>query len=588
MKHKKTNHWTDKNNQIGLLFFAQIVDESLFDYTLDSFKPQALNPRLLCIELLQILDHIKSGVLKNPNFKPILEELTYTLSKDPAVKDILGSKYTLLIERIKTCENNLAELKNVVLHLYHHLDKKKYLTKIQTLLIDLIPSNKEKAHIYYLTKAYLTELINYGYNPGHIYFKANLYFYNKRNPISVKDPKEFFEIFDFKKKSYTVVYRVKSFFREFSSISEMGHFEIKDEIVIESITGPEKRFIDEKASDEVFIVFENLETYDEITARYVSEIRLGRITNLFSFFHHKEKPKINDKALIINNIDRSCILNEKPIKSIIKKEDIKPKDAALKVKGLFESLELPQKALSILLKAIDIHSIALETDETENKLLNLWTAIETLIPKEPDSGHDRIVQIMKGLIPFQSIHYLYNIIDQVATDLFFYDKRLASSTLQSVIINGDENRWYRICALIATKENEPNRLALYSQLEDFPLLKWRIYWVNKQFSDAKATKLFLNNHIKKVEWQIQRIYRVRNLIVHSGTIPTYTNILVENLHNYFDNMVNYIINTTISQATIRSVKEGIIACDIELREILQNLTQLNDDEIILSNYKQIL
>jgi hypothetical protein len=346
--------------------------------TLESFKPQALNSRLLCVELLQTIDNIKSGVLKKPNLKPILEELYFTIAKDPAIKEILEYKYDRIIERIKLSENNLTELKNTILHIYHHLDKKKYLEKIRLMLIDLVPTNQEKDHIYYLTKSYLTELINYGYNPGHIYFKTNMYFFNRSSPITVNTPQEFFNIFDFKKKSFSVIYRVKSIFKEFESISQQGKFSILDEVQIESLNGLEKEFIDEKSDDEVFIVFENIEAYDEITARYISELRLGRITNLFSFYHHKEKPKINDKALVINNLDSTSTLNEKPIKSIIKKEDIKPKEAALKVKGLYESLELPLESLAVLLKAIDIHSIALETDEIENNTDGIFNRFVTV------------------------------------------------------------------------------------------------------------------------------------------------------------------------------------------------------------------
>lgn len=587
MKYKKTNHWTDKPNQNGLLFFAQILDESLFDYTLDSFKPRALNPRILCKELLQTIDNIKSGVIKMPNLKSIVEELIWDLSHDPAVKDLLGKKFYRFIDRIKSNESNLNELKTTVSLIYNHLDKKVYLNKIQDMLLELIPANQEKQHIYYLTKTYLTELINYGYSPGHIYYKANHFFFNKNAPVNEQTPKHFFEIFDFKRNKFSVIYRVKSIFKEFNSISGPLKFVIKDEVQIPNLRGLEKTFIDSKTSDEVFILFENIDATDEITARYISEIPLARITNLFSFYHHKEKPKINDKALVISHLDNSHILIERPLKSIIKKEDIKPKTAALKVKALFETLDLPQEALLALLKAIDIHSIALETDEIENKLLNLWTAIETLVPKDTDSGQDRIVQIMRVLVPFQSIYYLKNIINQTATDFFFFNSKLASKTLKNVTLLEPESRWYRTCALIATKENEPNRNEIYATLDDFPLLRWRIFWLNKQFTSANTTKKFLNNHIQRVEWQIQRIYRVRNLIVHSGNIPSYSNILVENLHNYFDNMVNYIIDSTISKETIRSIKEGIVSCDIELKDINYTLTDLKDSEITLNNYKLI-
>jgi hypothetical protein len=588
MKYKKTSHWTDKPNQIGLLFFAQILDESLFDYTLDSFKPQALNSRLLCIELLQTIDSVKAGTIKSPSLKPLLEEFLWTFGRDLAVKEILGKYFERFSDRIKNNENNVNELKATILHIYHHLDNKKYLNKIQSILINLVPANSEKENIYRLTRTYLTELINYGYNPGHIYYKANQYFFNKKNTVNENSPKQFFELFDFKKTSFKVIYRVKSIFKEFDSISKFGEFTIQNQIIIPDIKGQEKIFIDSKPADEVFIVFEKIETTDEITARYISEMPLARISNLFSFYHHKEKPKINDKALVININDNSHLLIEKPLKSIIKKEDIKPKIAASKVKALFGTLDMPERELYTLLKAIDIHSIALETDEIENKLLNLWTAIETLIPKDSECGYDRIIQILKGIVPFQTVDLLKNLINQTAADFFFFNKRLASNTLKGVKLNTPELRWYRVCALIVTKENEPNRASVYAKLEDYPLLRWRIFWLNKQFASAKTTKKFIDNHIQRVEWQIQRIYRVRNLIVHSGTIPSYANILVENLHNYFDDLVNYIIDTAISESTIKSIKEGIVSGDIHLKESLKTLDKLGESEITLENYKQII
>jgi len=67
MKYIKTPHWSDIPNQQGLLFFAQALNEALFDYTLDTYKPPALNIRLLCIEALQTIDNIKIGLIKMPN-----------------------------------------------------------------------------------------------------------------------------------------------------------------------------------------------------------------------------------------------------------------------------------------------------------------------------------------------------------------------------------------------------------------------------------------------------------------------------------------------------------------------------------------
>ena len=51
MRKLNVGHWADIESLEGLLFFSELIDEMLFDYTLDSYKPLALISRLLCVEL---------------------------------------------------------------------------------------------------------------------------------------------------------------------------------------------------------------------------------------------------------------------------------------------------------------------------------------------------------------------------------------------------------------------------------------------------------------------------------------------------------------------------------------------------------
>jgi len=583
MKYKRTDHWTNKQNQEGLLFFAQILDEALFDFTLDTFKPKALNLRLLCIEAMQTTDNIKNGVIKKPNLKSIIEELLWILNSDTVAKDIFGIKFNVIVHKIKSNENNPTELKAIIIHLYHQLDQRKYLKRIQELLIDLVPANREKEKIYNLTKIYLTELINYGYLPGHIYHQLNIHFFDRRIAVNETSPKEFFGRFNFTKKKYKIIFRTDEVLKEFKVISSKLGFTIVDTLTLTNITGNEKNFINSKPANEVFLVFKDIEATNEISARYYAELPLERIANFFSFYHHKEKPNINKNALVVDP-NNNYLLLEKPIKSIIKKADSKPKEAVTKVKDIFETIDFPIETIVRLTKAIDIHSIALETDEIENKLLNLWTAIETSIPKDVEYNQDRIVQIINGLMPLQCVHYIQHLIEQTVDDFYHYNRRLAAQTFKTVITNQPENKWYTILALISTKENETIRKNIYTQLNDFPLLRYRIFSINKSFLSGKSLKKLIKDHIQNVEWQIQRIYRVRNLIVHSGEMPSYGNILVENVHNYFDNLINYVIDNA-REKNIKSIKEGIISCEIELENLLNTIESIGDNEINLTNYK---
>lgn len=50
MRFRSTRKWDDITNSKGLLYFAQLIDELLFDYTIDAYKPSAMNTALLASE----------------------------------------------------------------------------------------------------------------------------------------------------------------------------------------------------------------------------------------------------------------------------------------------------------------------------------------------------------------------------------------------------------------------------------------------------------------------------------------------------------------------------------------------------------
>ncbi|MFD2533396.1 hypothetical protein [Gracilimonas halophila] len=159
------------------------------------------------------------------------------------------------------------------------------------------------------------------------------------------------------------------------------------------------------------------------------------LLNLFTFYHHENRPLISDKALIINEYDGSKIVLEKPLKSIIKKQDVKPLTAVAKVKKLFDSLDLPKETIFRISRAVDLHSVALETNEIDNKLLSLWTAIETLIQKDVSSGKDRIIQIIDGITPFESNNYFNRILSQIKSDFWHYDEKLSKDIFNRIKID---------------------------------------------------------------------------------------------------------------------------------------------------------
>ncbi len=587
MKYIKPKNWTDINNQQGLLFFAQTLSEALFHYTLDTYKPQALNVRLLCIEALNTIDDIKAGLIKKPNIISIIDELICSLNSDTVSKELLGDQLEEIIATINKHRSNLHQLKEVILLLYHYFDNKKYLLKIQEYLSDLVIIGREKGKIYKATRLYLTELINYGYSTGAVYHITHGYFFDPKKNVTTNSPNEFLEILNFSKKKYKVIFRASKHFNEFKTLEDIFKFKISTKLSSKDFEGENKRYIDDIQNDEVYIIFDQVEAFDDNTARLVTETPLLKIGNLFSFYHHKEVPYIHEFALVTNKSDNYSTLREMPIKSIIKKSDIKPNIAAQKVQNLLK-LELPTNTIKRIGKAIDLHSTSLTSEQIENKLLSLWTAIEMLIPKDEDSGIDRIVQIANAIVPFQTYKYLNKIIIQAQLDFMYYDRIKYSRILKKIDFEDNGNNIIALASLLMTAENEASRKKVLESLNENPLLKWRLNDLHNNFSSGKNVLKFIEDHKQKVEWQIRRIYRVRNLIVHSGKMPSYTNLLVENLHNYFDDFLNYLIDHSITEKRLKTMDEAILNCKIECNILEKKLKDIGDNTISKSSVKNII
>ena len=84
MKRGNLDRWTNLQNCINLLFFSQLVNELLFDYSIPSNRISTLNSHYLCEDALNAIDTIENNGVPQGTLKPIMEELFSELKKDPA------------------------------------------------------------------------------------------------------------------------------------------------------------------------------------------------------------------------------------------------------------------------------------------------------------------------------------------------------------------------------------------------------------------------------------------------------------------------------------------------------------------------
>lgn len=90
----------------------------------------------------------------------------------------------------------------------------------------------------------------------------------------------------------------------------------------------------------------------------------------------------------------------------------------------------------------------------------------------------------------------------------------------------------KFAQLLLLPEQEENRKLLMSLCADNPLLRHRVWRLYKQYSTPKDALASMRGHADRVQWQLNRVYRVRNMLVHSGRAPTVLDTLVHNCVEY--------------------------------------------------------
>ncbi len=543
MKAFDFSHWTTAEDKVGLLFFAQSLEEQLFHYGHDSLKVPALNFRFLCVEIQNTIKKIETGVVDKGNLKPLLEELEDCFAKDPVIAILYGPDFKALFYQKNSCgefqrdcasifkdpssDAALPCIKKVISFLLSDMEiEDKYFITLKETIETSIKSSPfgfdEKTMLYTLSRILLTDLINFSYSQEYIYYVVNSLFYNESKPVVDISTtlKQFWASFDFKEKNYSVILplresQLKTHLRSFQNVTvrENKHFSRgynwEIELPIKAMDPPNAR---DRAT--------------EIIGFYVA---------LLQFNNHKSKTFRTEKAVVVDkdtNAKYELLASISPLKRGL---NLGPSENNQKVAAMVENFSaMPRKLISV----IELHSSAVNDTDIGNQLLNLWTIVEILIQTQQKNSFSKINQICNVFTAVLNSQYPSSLITQLIADL----NRCAPDSYAYEVdqVSVGENSAEKLVALLVLPSFSVNKTRLLSTLETYPLLQYRIEQYSRIFSDRKQLKALLDSHRQRLNWQIMRIYRNRNMIVHDGSYFPYIEVIVQNLHFYIDSLIDAI------------------------------------------------
>lgn len=608
MKKREITHWTKNKYLKGMLLFAQAIEEETFNYSYESYKVPALNSHYLCYDVIQTASDINKKILMDGNFVPLSEEFEQMLQEDIFVQQAISDDGTLLFSQDKTSRYyNLeeSELKTKIKHYPEvaHFVKdicetnEIYLEILLDIIIDNIfvepfsYDNSEK--IYHATRMLATELINAGYSKEYIYFTVLDTFFTSTNPVTCsKDTVvNFFNNFTFEKYDYQAIFGINQ-----KAASVLGKLESLN--IQKSTIEQRKQLNLQRQNDYVVII--HIQSIDAFSAFEQANQYMQAILSLHRINQHDSRLFVTSKAIIskgIDNVFESENVVHTPINAMKKRGNSSDLHAIFSDITLMNKIELPVA----FYKSIRLHSGAIESKDISNQLLNLWTIIETLIDSKRDN-EDKINTICIVLCSVLNRCYMYDNIEQLLRDIC----TCASVDISNIIsrVESDDQELdmvERLVLLLSLNENADLLDEVINALCDYPLLVYRLKLFSQHvFIDSKSIYDYLQRHKKRIRWHIMRIYRNRNMIVHSGSYMPYLSIIIENLHYYvdvlFDTLIEYyhfglvkhtsIYRDILSKETSYYAKLGINIKSTKSKEKQQviPISKENALELILNGY----
>lgn len=148
----------------------------------------------------------------------------------------------------------------------------------------------------------------------------------------------------------------------------------------------------------------------------------------------------------------------------------------------FVRIWLRENSFRVFTRAAELHSLALKSDSNENQMLNLWIALESIIPASHDSNISNIEHIVQSTMPFLNLGYYQRLVARLTSDLFNWNRNQTKKILKD--IEGD-NQVIKVAKLLSLEDYSDKRQELKDSFKDFHLLYDRFEYLEFIYADPQ-------------------------------------------------------------------------------------------------------
>jgi hypothetical protein len=526
----------------AFVFFALAIDEKLYDLTDDSFKAPALNTYTRTLELQSIaLANFSAGISKDA-LKPFIEELEWSIGRDPALTPERKALCKVHTAQISTRLGESEQVSRGVSGL--RIVLRDYFAAIQSSILNTIESSpKNKDDLIDLASSFVIQAELEGFPRRHTYHIVQNVFIQRLKYEKQIDPlkllKSFFSAFDAKSRSFDCHFLVDSSIVGYAKLLERFGLRFEEKHPDwGNLSKQQTLFIDSQKEDQGWLIAEKIEARSPVEAHEAVTSTFDALSSVARFFEHKSELHISRLSITRDRETKQAFMSHEapdPMHCWVGGVQYGEADH-LELSDAVHGGHLMLDGAVRLSRALRFHKAALMSNSTENQLIDLWAALEGLLPT-PHRESLRIEYFSDSLLPSLTLTYPEKLFTSAFRDTLKVEPKV-KALLTGMECAGSEFAKF-ICLLLCTEYQELRKQLLQLVSSD-PLLRNKLWRLADSFKSRAAVRETLKQHRRKVRWHLARIYFTRNLLMHSATSLPYLRTLVENLHLYVDTLIRVI------------------------------------------------
>lgn len=561
---KPPNTWPNTELANNVMFFAQLVRELLDPDSFESNRVFSLDTLSRLNECIDLHSEFKKNAVTKSTLRSAFEEAKWSIGIDPVVcREFSEPAKNAVVTEL----GQFGDVHNAQRAMVYARNRLEPIYKecLEKLIVEGIRSG-QKIQLRVATSFYCSYLINISYSRAYILGVANKIFFDPLvlQRVSVAKVEQFFRHFSGLANHYYVYSAVSaelaSILGEFSkevkpSNQKLNHHDADVKAKFRPGRGQKYAFFEINARDP--------NTAAAYTNGLIEHFRALSLLNPAA-----SKVDWKKEFYIAKKRDRSGNVFEVPNSP---KDWLSPRSTA-RPKILRDIRRYSQRIIDNferdsfyrVLDSVQTAAGARYSSSVESQLVSLWSAVEVLIG-QPIDDSPRINHFSERVLPCICRRHIH----RRSQDLYEVLRSEYGTRVNRIVRDVPQlpgvRPHFRFTAIFMFAINQPLRDRLLTLTGDNPLARHRMFQFYEDCKSPAALTKCVQNHRQRVKWQLHRIYRARNSLVHQANPPAYLDSLVLNMFEYYIRMLAAIVRSA-SKSQYQVAIDDIVS-EIQLESV---------------------